>query len=65
MTNELIVKLAQEAGIIEGFNDVHPSIERFAALVEADFKTRLAQAIEDMPFGDTSASFAAFVRGFK
>jgi hypothetical protein len=30
-----------------------------------DFRQRLAQAIEDMPFGDTAASFAAFVRNFK
>ena len=29
------------------------------------FKERLAEAIEDMPFGDTSASFAVFVRGFE
>jgi hypothetical protein len=31
----------------------------------ADFKERLAMAIEVMPFGDTSDSFAAFVRDFK
>jgi len=30
-----------------------------------DFKNRLAQAIEQMPFGDTAASFAVFVRNFK
>ena len=30
-----------------------------------DFKERLAQAIEQMPFGDTAASFATFVRNFK
>ena len=30
-----------------------------------DFKERLAQAIEQMPFGDTAASFAQFVRNFK
>jgi hypothetical protein len=30
-----------------------------------DFRARLAQAIEGMPFGDTAASFAAFVRQFK
>jgi len=30
-----------------------------------DFRSRLAQAIEAMPFGDTSQSFAAFVRQFK
>ena len=30
-----------------------------------DFRQRLAQAIEAMPFGDTAQSFAAFVRQFK
>jgi hypothetical protein len=30
-----------------------------------DFRSRLAQAIEAMPFGDTAQSFAAFVRAFK
>ena len=35
------------------------------AITNNNFKTRLAQAIEDMPFGDTAASFAAFVRDFK
>lgn len=29
------------------------------------FKGRLAQAIEQMPFGDTATSFAVFVRNFK
>ena len=29
------------------------------------FKGRLAQAIEQMPFGDTATSFAVFVRSFK
>ena len=30
-----------------------------------DFRNRLADAIEAMPFGDTAASFAAFVRAFR
>ena len=30
-----------------------------------DFRQRLAQAIEAMPFGDTAQSFAVFVRNFK
>ena len=29
------------------------------------FKQRLADAIEQMPFGDTATSFATFVREFK
>lgn len=34
-------------------------------LLNEAFKNRLAQAIEQMPFGDTAASFAQFVREFK
>ena len=42
-----------------------PLLERFAALVQDDYKNRLAAAIEEMPFGDTASSFATFVRNFK
>ena len=35
------------------------------AIFNNDFKNRLAQAIEQMPFGDTATSFATFVRNFK
>ena len=35
------------------------------AIFNNDLKNRLAQAIEQMPFGDTAASFATFVREFK
>ena len=36
------------------------------AIFNNDFKERLAQAIEQMPFGkDTTQSFAIFVRNFK
>lgn len=35
------------------------------AIFNNDFKNRLAEAIEQMPFGDTAASFAKFVRDFK
>ena len=34
-------------------------------LLNEAFKERLAQAIEQMPFGDTATSFAVFVRNFK
>ena len=39
--------------------------KRTPAAANEAFKERLAQAIEQMPFGDTAASFAAFVRNFK
>ena len=43
----------------------YKDIEWFANLVEDDFRKRLADAIEQMPFGDTAASFAIYVRNFK
>ena len=35
------------------------------AIFNNDLKNRLAQAIEQMPFGDTATSFAVFVRNFE
>ena len=32
---------------------------------ELDERERLAQSIEQMPFGDTATSFAVYVRNFK
>ena len=65
--NEKVIEMAREAGIGwgEGIGGMPDFLERFTTLVEADFKERLAQAIEKMPFGDTAASFATFVREFK
>jgi len=39
-------------------------IEQQAKIIE-EFKHRLASSIEAMPFGDTAASFAVFIRNFK
>ena len=35
------------------------------AITNNDFKHRLAEAIAKLPFGDTAASFAQYVREFK
>jgi len=67
------IEMAREAGLRVGPSRDGPddvwgvgaNLERFAHLVKEDFKKRLADAIEQMPFGDTAASFAAFVREFK
>ena len=56
-----------EMAFIEGMQEqARRSVDR-AVNAQADeaFKTRLAAAIEEMPFGDTAASFAQFVREFK
>ena len=41
------------------------SIKAFEALVRADERDRLATAIDAMPFGDTAASFAVYIREFE
>ena len=71
--NARTIELAREAGfhshhrpeMYDCMVASHADIERFAALVEEDFKRRLADAIEQMPFGDTATSFAVYVRNFK
>lgn len=71
--NERTIELAREAGFHSHHNpDLYDcmvasdkSIERFAALVAAAERERLAQSIEQMPFGDTATSFAVYVRNFK
>ena len=71
MNREETIRMAREAGFEELFKDSHDwvcfteEIERFAALVEQDFKKRLADSIEQLPFGDTAQSFATYVSDFK
>ena len=64
-----VLELAREAGFVnladKYWDCTTAGIERFHELAQADFKNRLAQAIEQMPFGDTATSFATFVRNFK
>ena len=43
----------------------HNAASMSAAGAVFDFQERLADAIEQMPFGDTATSFAVFVRNFK
>ena len=43
MTRDDIIRMAREAEILGGFNDVHPSIERFAAHVAAAEREKVAQ----------------------
>ena len=67
MNRDDIIKLAREAGFESHDISLNfpKELERFAALVSAAEKNRLADAIEKMPFGDTASSFATFVRQFK
>ena len=54
----LIADLEQENRLLRARNE---RLEKEAS----DFKHRLATAIEAMPFGDTAASFAVYIREFK
>ena len=67
MNREETIRTAREAGIGwgEGIGGMADFLERFAALVEQNFKRRLADSIEQLPFGDTAQSFATYVREFK
>lgn len=68
--NKDFVRMAQEAGFCHDINNgvylcASMHIERFANLVIQEHCERMARAIEAMPFGATSDSFAVFVREFK
>jgi hypothetical protein len=63
MTREDIVRMAKEAGM-ESF-DICVELDDFAKLVAKHERERIAQKIEQLPFGDTAASFGIFVRDTK
>ena len=54
--------MAREAGFDEHHAQFDLRLERFAKLVEKRKCEELANKIAQMPFGDTSASFAIWVR---
>lgn len=68
MNREDIIRMAREAGfnVEKGYllriTGIDEDLERFAALVASAECERIAKKIEQLPFGDTSASFAIFVR---
>ena len=62
MTSEDIIRIAKEVGFSDGEIDTcQLMFERFATLVAQQENERIAQKIEQLPFGDTSASFAIYV----
>lgn len=62
MTQADITQMAREAGFDEHHAQFDLRLERFAKLVEKRKCEELANKIAQMPFGDTSASFAIWVR---
>ena len=68
----LILKLGREAAkdrgsktLVEAESLGWDEVERFYDLAIKEHCERMARAIEAMPFGATSDSFAIFVREFK
>ena len=64
-----VIEMAREAGISSAVGKhiaLDAELERFAELVRADERNatldEIANKIEAMPFGDTAASFAVWIR---
>jgi len=61
-----VIEMAREAGVPIRSNWAEQELERFAELVRADSRNatldEIATKIEAMPFGDTAASFAVWIR---
>ena len=67
MTKEDIIRMAREARLdVYGIGSNHDTfmliLENFANLVARQERKRIAQKIEQLPFGDTAASFSVYVR---
>ena len=63
MTEENIKRMALEAGFSEGeVKYIQSIIIHFATLVAQQERERIAKKIEQLPFGDTAASFGVYVR---
>jgi hypothetical protein len=62
MSPEKIVEITRQVG---GFDATPKFLEAFANLVAQLERERIATSIERLPFGDTAASFAIYVRELK
>ena len=63
MTREDVIRIALEVGFYDGEVDkCQLMLERFAYLVAKQERERIAKKIEQLPFGDTAASFGVYVR---
>jgi hypothetical protein len=63
MTEENIKRMALEAGFSDGeVNYCQSIIIHLATLVAQQERERIAKKIEQLPFGDTAASFGVYVR---
>ena len=68
MATKTTIEMAREAAGDDWglFQEFMPEIHRFAELVRADERNatldEIATKIDQMPFGDTAASFAVWIR---
>ncbi len=67
MNREDVIRMAREARLdVYGIGSNHDTfmliLENFANLVARQERKRIAQKIEQLPFGDTAASFGVYVR---
>lgn len=71
MTRDEVMKMAFEVGLTSRFRQYDDWIEAgpsgnelmdFAILIASAERERIAKKIEKLPFGDTSQSFAVWVR---
>ena len=64
MKQEDIIRMAREAGFADGIAEFIglSAFDRFADLVASAERERLAGLIDQMPFGDTAASFSIWIR---
>jgi hypothetical protein len=64
MTQDEIIEMAKQSGWSVWFNDDGELqfLEAFAKLVAQHERKRIAKKLEQLPFGDTAASFAIYVR---
>jgi hypothetical protein len=63
MNREDVIRIALEVGFYDGEIDkCQLMLERFAYLIAQQERERIAKKIEQLPFGDTAASFGVYVR---
>ena len=63
MTRVDVIRIALEVGFYDGeVNKCQLMLERFAYLIAQQERERIAKKIEQLPFGDTAASFGVYVR---
>jgi len=61
MTQDEIIEMARQSGLV-GKPTYTEGLVAFANLVAQQERERIAKKLEQLPFGDTAASFAIYVR---